>query len=172
MIFETNLSLNEVIAAAKRPDVINAMREFYERADHVIAEKKATCWNKGDCCRFGEYGHRLYVTALEVAYYLAIGHEQDTPYSPLLGNDSATFTVLNNLDSADACPHAHDHRCHARERRPLGCRIFYCDPQAQNWQGPMTEESLAELRGMHDFLNVPYFYSDWMTVLKALRDMK
>ncbi len=73
--------------AAGRPEVIQAMRAFYDQADRVIGEKAAACWNKGECCRFGRFGHRLYVTALEVCYYL--GCEEGSP------------SVTD-----DACPHA------------------------------------------------------------------
>lgn len=132
-----------------RDDVRTAMDAFYARADAAIAAQPGTCWNKGECCRFGEFGHRLYVTALEVAYYLGNG-ESGVP------------------SSEDKCPHAFEGKCHARERRPLGCRIFYCDPAAQHWQGPLTERLLGELRHMHDELGVPYFYADWMTVLRQL----
>ena len=68
----------------------------------------------------------------------------------------------------DICPHAHEGRCHVRDRRPLGCRIFYCDPKAQAWQGPLTEDLLARLRKLHVELDVPYFYADWMLVMRAL----
>ena len=73
------------------------------------------------------------------------------------------------LITADACPHARDGRCHARDRRPIGCRIFYCDPDAQEWQGPLTEAVLAQLRDLHERFEVPYFYADWMAALKAIR---
>ncbi|MHC4698014.1 MAG: hypothetical protein ACYTFA_14875 [Planctomycetota bacterium] len=136
--------------AAGRPEVIQAMRAFYDEADRLIEEKAATCWNKGECCRFGRFGHRLYVTALEVCYYLGCGE------------GSPTVT-------ADACPHAFEGRCHVRDRRPLGCRIFYCDPMARAWQGPLTEDLLARLRALHDEFNVPYFYADWMIILRGLQ---
>ena len=136
--------------AARRAEVVQAMREFYAEADRLIAEQTPTCWNKGECCRFGQCGHRLYVTALEVCYYLAEGE-----------------TLLTVAD--DMCPHSHEGQCHARGRRPLGCRIFYCDPEAQAWQGSLTEDLLARLRALQDELNVPYFYVDWMLVLRALR---
>lgn len=135
--------------AARRPEVVRAMRAFYEEADRLIAEQGATCWNKGECCRFGRFGHRLYVTALEVCYYLA-GEEKPLPVAD------------------DTCPHAYEGRCHLRDRRPLSCRIFYCDPAAQSWQSPLTEDQLARLRALHGELNVPYFYADWMLVLRAL----
>lgn len=138
-----------VIEHARRDDVRVAMHAFYETVDARIAALPGTCWNKGACCRFGEYGHRLYVTALEVCYYLAMG-QTGVPTSEAV------------------CPHAHDGKCHVRDRRPLACRIFYCDPAAQEWQGPLTEERLGTLRKMHDQLGVPYFYADWMRVLRAL----
>ncbi len=136
--------------AALRSAVVEAMRSFYAEVDGLIAQRSGSCSSCGDCCRFSEYDHRLHVTALEVCYYLA-------------GGDG-----LPSI-SADACPHAFEGRCRARARRPLGCRIFYCDPCAQNWQGPLTEQLLARLRAMHEELNVPYFYADWMAVLGALR---
>lgn len=141
--------INTVSSAAQREEVRLVMSAFYARADARIAAQPGTCWNKGACCRFGEYGHRLYVTALEVAYYLAMG-ETKAP------------------GVTDVCPHACEGKCHVRDRRPLGCRIFFCDPAAQDWQGPLTEELLSELRKIHDELSVPYFYADWMTVLRHL----
>ena len=138
-----------LLAAAQRPEVVAAMRAFFTEADREIAARPATCWNKGECCRFGQFGHRLYVTALEVCYYLA-GGDRPGPVTD------------------DTCPHAVGGKCHARDHRPLGCRIFYCDPAAQAWQGPLTEARLARLRELHRELDVPYLYADWLTVLRAI----
>ncbi len=137
--------------AAQRADVAEAMRRFYEEVDRRVAAHGATCWNRGECCRFGQYGHRLYVTSLEVAYYLT-------------GGPAA------NPAGTDACPHARDGCCHVRDLRPMGCRVFYCDPAAQEWQGPLTEELLAELRRLHEQLDVPYVYVDWIAALRAMQD--
>ncbi len=142
-----------LVEASRRPEVTEAMRVFYAETDRRIAQQTATCWNKGNCCRFGEFHHRLYVTGLEVCYYLAIGD----PPPPV---------------TADVCPHAYAGQCHARDRRPLGCRVFYCDPLAQAWQGPLTEERLARLRALHDELDVPYVYADWLTVLRAFGEYR
>ena len=81
--------LSTVIETARRNDVRVAMRSFFERADVRIAALPGTCWNKGACCRFGEYGHRLYVTALEVCYYLAMGE-------------------MGVSGAEDMCPHAYE----------------------------------------------------------------
>ncbi len=136
-------------ASSHREEVIAALRTFYAEADEGIRGYGAVCHNRGQCCRFGQYGHRLYVTALEVCYYLS----GEVPAVSFIG---------------DVCPHAYDGKCHIRDRRPLGCRIFYCDPRAQGWQGPFSELLLARLRSMHEGLGVPYFYADWMTILRAI----
>jgi len=145
-----DISVADLINASRCAEVIDAMRDFYAETDRLIAVHQPQCANRGLCCRFGEFGHRLYVTSLEVAYYLS-GH----PVPPVVEDD--------------ICPHAYDAACHARDHRPMGCRIFYCDPAAASWQGPLTEERLATLRTLHEKLNVPYIYADWMTFLKALR---
>jgi len=145
------ISIETLYRIAARVDVIDAMRDFYEAADKVIVARGALCTNRGDCCRFGEFGHRLYVTTLEVVYFIA-RHTSRLPVTE------------------DACPHAIDGTCHAREGRPLGCRVFYCDPKAQDWQGPLTEKMLSRLREMHTRLNVPYVYQDWLTILRRVAD--
>ncbi len=145
----SNILVEDLLRVARRPEVVEAMRRFFDEADRDIAAQPATCWNRAECCHFGSFGHRLYVTALEVSYYLALGE-----LPPRVADDS--------------CPHARDGKCHARERRPLGCRVFYCDPAAEDWQGPMTERRLARLRAMHEELGVPYFYVDWLVVLRAI----
>jgi len=141
--------IEDIIAAAMRADVVAAMVRFYDKADQRIASYKPACWNKGECCRFGAFGHRLYVTTMEAAYYLKFIHQPP----------SATD---------DACPYSLGGFCEIRPWRPLGCRIFHCDPRAGHWQGPLTEQLLAELRSLHNTLNVPYAYADWMEVIKAL----
>ena len=146
-----DISVAALREAACRPEVVQAMRAFYADADGLIARQPGSCSSCGDCCRFGEHGHRLCVTALEVCYYLA-------------GGESVPSMT------ADACPHAVDGACRARARRPLGCRIFYCDPCAESWQGPLTEQLLARLRDLHEELGVPYFYADWVTVLRSIEE--
>jgi len=150
----TDIPIEVIIATAEREDVGEAMRTFYVEADRRIAALPHTCWNKGKCCRFDQFGHRLYVTTLEAAYFLGTAPNRQQPFPPITN---------------DACPCAHDGRCNARDRRPLGCRIFYCDLAAQAWQGPLTEELLARLRTMHDALNVSYRYVDWIAMLGGWR---
>ncbi len=139
-------TLSEIAA---RPEVAAAMEAFYRQLDREIAGYNPICRNRGLCCDFERWGHRLYVTTLEIAYFL--GEIETLP------------AII-----ADRCPFAIDGQCTARSRRPMGCRIFYCDPVTTHWQGPLTEKYLACLRDLHVKLNVPYLYMDWMAVLKHL----
>jgi len=139
--------------AAKHPDLVERMRLFYAETNRRIGEHSPTCWNRGNCCFFGQFGHRLYVTALETAYYLSA----DEPVPEI---------------AADACPYAFEGKCHMRDHRPLGCRIYFCDPDAQDWQGPMSEDRLALLRTLHEQFEIPYFYADWMCVLRTLQGIR
>jgi hypothetical protein len=168
----TAIPVDAVRVAAQRGDVIRAVETLYRELDAEIAARSPTCWNKGECCRFSGYGHRLYVTTLEVAYYLARGGEPVGNAAAAAVSHERSLPVLhaNHVpsNSNDVCPHAYGGRCHARERRPMGCRIFYCDPAAQHWQGPLTEKYLGKLRNLHERFEVPYLYADWMRVLESL----
>ncbi|MBN1489860.1 MAG: hypothetical protein JXA69_08080 [Phycisphaerae bacterium] len=138
--------------AAERDDVVSAMAAFYEILDAAIAAHEPLCQNRGDCCRFDEYGHNLFVTPLEAAYFLAKHGPSGT------------------TEATGGCPYQIDGRCRARAGRPLGCRVFHCDPNAQTWQSPLTEEHLAKLRALHERLGVPYAYVEWRTMLQALAE--
>ena len=121
------------------------------RADEAIAYYEPTCWNRGECCRFGRAGHRLYVTTPELIHF---------------GQTHAAWPVDRR---ADACPHQRDGRCTARQARPLGCRVFFCQASARWWQSAVTEQYLGQLRELGERFAVPYVYVEWITGLEALR---
>lgn len=143
---------NELELLADSPAFFERMRAFFARVDAAVAEKTPVCTNRGLCCRFGEFGHRLYVTRLELAWF--IGRQR--PFG------------LRPATSADACPYQLNGLCTAREHRPLGCRIFFCDPASRDWQGPMYEEFLAELKGIGAEFGIPYQFGDWLDALRSV----
>jgi hypothetical protein len=137
--------------AAGRADVREAIRRFYAELDAAVQTRQPVCRNRGACCRFDEFGHELFVTTLEAAYFLA------TVEKPII------------VDRRPAgCPYQINGMCTARDARPSGCRIFFCDATAQSWQGPMTEQTLKRLRELHEQLDVPYRYAEWRDVLAAI----
>jgi len=144
-----DIPLAAILKTSRRSEVILTMQAFYADLDGRIAEQGSTCRMCGKCCNFGSFGHRLYVTTLETAYYLA----GNGPPPPITG---------------DVCPHLFDEKCHARHRRTLACRVFYCDPKYKDSQGPLIEEYHARLHALHAEFQVPYIYIDWITMLQVL----
>jgi hypothetical protein len=56
--------------AMDRPDAGAAVRNIYARLQTEIDRRKPICVASGKCCYFESYGHRLYVTTLELAAFM------------------------------------------------------------------------------------------------------
>ena len=136
---------------ASDPLLAEAVRDLYAQLNDQIAAHHPVCTNRGACCRFGEFGHRLFVTPVELAYFLA-----------------TTDVPVRQPGTGDACPYQRDGWCTARVGRPSGCRIFFCDPNTRSWQPPLTEGTLARLKELHERFDLPYAYLDWMQALRQL----
>lgn len=137
-----------ILPLADREDLAKGMARFYDQLDRTIAGHGPTCWNHGSCCKFGEFGHKLFVTTVELAYF-----------------------VRGNLDdwrppaTEDSCPFQVQGKCTARAHRPMGCRIFFCDPDAQDWQNDEYEKQLRTLKAISAASGVDYRYIEWMRAL-------
>jgi hypothetical protein len=115
--------------------------ELYREVDAAVAAAGPVCVASGRCCRFKEYGHTLFVSSLEADVLLASA----LPYDPPV--------------SADFCPFQKDSLCTAREPRPLGCRVYYCDPAYQETGGRISEEYLRRLKRLADEHGVAWRYA-------------
>ncbi len=133
--------------AAARPGVDAALRDLYARLDDAVRAKGPTCWLSGRCCNFEAYGHRLYVTGLEIAWVLR-----------QRGEWRAEDAVA--LD-AGGCPFQVNKLCTAHAMRPLGCRVFFCQEGTDEWQHALYEQFLNELRQLHDAQGIAYRYMEW-----------
>ena len=128
----------------------DAVSALYEQLDREIAAKAPLCTNRGECCRFGAFGHRLYVTQVEWRYFR---------------ERQAARGFLPVID--DVCPYQVDGRCTAREHRPLGCRVYFCDANSREWQPDMYERYLAALKRVGDAHDIEYRYAEWLATLRA-----
>lgn len=116
---------------------------LYRDLDAAVAERGPVCRLSGRCCRFAEYDHTLFVSEPEAALLLA---DAPTPVRP--------------LDEGATCPwQDHAGRCTAREARPLGCRVYYCDPAYQPHAPDLSEAFLARLKRLADELELPWNYA-------------
>jgi hypothetical protein len=115
--------------------------EIYADADREVAAAGPVCVASGRCCRFKEFGHVLFISNLEADVLLHAAPHYDTPVS------------------SDFCPFQKENLCTAREPRPLGCRVYFCDPGYQEASHAITEKYLAQLKELADAHNVPWRYA-------------
>lgn len=147
-------------AAAATPEIDAALRRCYDDLAADIARRSPTCWISGKCCKFHSHGHLLYVTGLEIAWTVR-------------RLDSSAMHRLKDFDppGADGCPFQIDKMCSIHAIRPLGCRIYYCDPAAKEWQNPVYEMFLNRLRSLHDQQGLEYRYMEWREGLRQARSI-
>ena len=121
-------------------EFLSSLGELYERVDAHLAEESPRCLGGGACCRFDLMDHQAYLTCGELA--LLIQHPPGRHHRVETGR----------------CPYQSGPRCLARERRPLACRIFFCDKRLQDFCHASYEQFHSELRALHQKRWVPYSY--------------
>lgn len=127
-----------------RTDAMNSpeqrLRLLYAELDAAVLAAKPLCVVSGRCCRFEEYGHTLFVSNLEAREL-----------------SRAQWPAENQLERA-TCPFQVGNLCTARQFRPLGCRLYYCDPLYAERQVELGELFLKRLKALHDEVGEPWHY--------------
>src|SRR3954468_5559476 len=140
-----------VYRAAGREEVRRAVEGVYADLQTAIDQRKPLCSASGRCCRFEEFGHRLYVTTIELAAFI---------YELEIGNTKPKADW-----DGTGCPFQVSGLCGVHSIRPFGCRIYFCDASSTQWQHDQYEGFHARLKTLHETLAVPYFYIEWRTAL-------
>ncbi len=112
--------------------------QVYAEVDAAVAAAAPRCDASGRCCRFTEYGHTLFLSQFEADILLETAPDYDKPVT------------------RDGCPFQVGNLCTARDERPLGCRIYFCDPAYEGVGERITEDALAKLKRIADETG-----SDW-----------
>jgi Fe-S-cluster containining protein len=146
-----------VYRAAGRAEVRAAVFGVYGSLQQEIVRQKPRCDVSGRCCRFQEYGHELFVTTAEIATFI---------YELELG--AADPGRHRGIQYSPACPFQRQTVCTVHAIRPFGCRIYFCDPAASQWQREQYERLHARLKAIHQELQVPYAYLEWRRALEAV----
>ena len=128
--------------------MINAVEKLYIWIDRQVAET-GDCKACGNCCDFEKFGHRLYVTSVELAYFKKMMKED-----------------IRKMDTA-VCPYRVDGKCTVYPYRFAGCRIFACGRDADT-ESKLSEESLQKLKQIGKDHEIPYRYTDLKTVLNSV----
>ena len=142
-----------VYRAAGRAEVRAAIADVYEALQHQIDARRPICNASGRCCRFEEFGHRLYVTTIELAAFV---YELEMRLASRTEWDGK------------GCPFQVAGLCGVHAIRPFGCRIFFCDATSTQWQQEQYDAFHRRIKGLHHTLKVPYLYVEWREALGAL----
>ncbi len=141
------------------PRLKAGLLRIYDALADDLARLAPVCDLSGRCCRFKDYGHRLYLSRTEAELLL----DEGLP---------AGATI-----SEDGCPFQQGPLCTAREKRPFGCRVFFCDPQYAGQAEVLSEKYLGELKALHQETNTPWEYGElypylqeWMLSANASGD--
>lgn len=118
------------------------LSRLYAEVDEMIRSRSPVCELSARCCRFREFGHDLFLSSLEHEYLLASGEP-----------------AASRLIAGENCPwQAESGHCRARTGRPLGCRVFFCDPAWANEMPEVMEEAIGRLRQISDRHNFAWDY--------------
>jgi hypothetical protein len=126
-----------------QPGWEDELRTLYTELDREVAAIGPVCELSGRCCRFLEYGHTLFVSIAEVGYLLELAPAPARP-----------------LDQGASCPWQDSRgHCTARDARPLGCRIYYCDPTFQDDAHRLSEQFIARMKTLSSNYGISWNYA-------------
>ncbi|MES2791518.1 MAG: hypothetical protein V4719_18010 [Planctomycetota bacterium] len=124
------------------PQLRAGLLRIYDDLAQDLAALAPVCDLSGRCCRFKEYGHRLYISRTEAELLLQDG-----------------LPVDSTVDEA-SCPFQIGQLCTAREKRPFGCRVYFCDPKYAGQAEILSEKYLEQLRELHRETGTPWEYAE------------
>jgi Fe-S-cluster containining protein len=146
------------LAAARDEGVALELESIYAYTAAAIEARGPACWASGRCCNFEAVGHRLYTTGLEAAYTVSRLAEQAA--APAL-----TPASLEAALARGGCPFQVANLCGVHTIKPLGCRVYFCDRSAQEWQMDLSERTLGRLKTLHERHGIEYRYGEWRAML-------
>jgi hypothetical protein len=129
--------------AESQPPYYGELREVYGALDAEVARLAPLCVVSGRCCRFSEYGHTLFLSEPEAEFLLTEAPEP-----------------CRALDGGATCPWQDARgRCTARAARPLGCRVYFCDPAYQEAGALLSERFITCLKQLAGRHGLPWNYA-------------
>lgn len=140
-LLRPELDLPSLVAQARaKPEFLDAVHRLYEELEQVTCAAGIACLGGGACCRFDLADHVLMVSTGELA---------------LLAQ--APGRLPPKKVKASRCPFQIGPRCHARDSRPLGCRLFYCR-DSDHRLSITSEEFHDRLRNLHTRWSICHVY--------------
>ncbi len=123
-------------------EAFDDLAEIFRQVAEAVAGLNIQCRKDGFCCRFDRSGLNLFATRLESDYLRLVGGGP-----------------RDSLDTAQ-CPCQTSGLCTGRMGRPLGCRIYFCDPAYGDRQQVLYERFHQKIIDLHERHGVAYDYRD------------
>ena len=123
------------------PELKARVLAVYAAADAAVAKAGPKCDASGRCCRFKEYGHTLFLSQIEAEVLLETAPTYTAPVT------------------AEFCPFQVNNLCTARDPRPLGCRVYFCEETYQETGQEISEKYVRELKTIASDLELPWNYA-------------
>ena len=139
------------------------LRDFFMRVDAAVAAGEARCEASGRCCKFNTWDHLLYASGLECAWLLLETDKAAVAVDAALvqAEHAVSLPVASPRHLPDGCRWQVEGLCTAHRVRPLGCRVFFCQPGTEDWQHALCEKFLSELKMYCQAQGLPWHYSEW-----------
>lgn len=151
-MWPATLPIDVILANSKALRIVQAVADLFARVDASMSSPAHACRRCGQCCRFAEFGHRLFVTPMELSYLVA----------------HVDLVRMGDPTSPEKCPYLWNDACGIHPHRLLSCRVFLCQGPEEDPQAPIGEEWHGILRGLHETHCVPYCYVDWPHAARQL----
>ncbi len=134
---------------------------IHDRVSEQVRAKAPICLASGLCCKFDAFDHRLYATGLEAARCVSVCENEGR---------GIHISDVHAARNDGNCPWQSGRLCMARSGRPVGCRVFYCDPRASKWVPEIAEWAHSEMKSLHERHEIPYMYGEWRVMLESVLD--
>ncbi|MSR47948.1 MAG: hypothetical protein EXS13_12955 [Planctomycetes bacterium] len=128
---------------------LDGLRELYAELSRELAALAPRCELSGRCCDFKKSGMTLFATDLELAALDA-------------------STPLRAGGDPELCPWWEGGLCTAREGRPLGCRVYFCDATKSAALDLLSQRYHDRLKRLHEATGATYHYSPFVRRVREL----
>ena len=128
------------------PTAFPELEGLYREIDREVLSLGVACWARGDCCDFRRFDHKLMASSLEIAYV-----KEKHPGKLDAGSSLCLFWKAG--------------KCTERDRRPLGCRTFFCDRRYRGILEDLHEKYYRRLRQIARGHPCPWSYEPFVDAL-------
>lgn len=131
-------------SAELRASVSQLMESLYRELDSTADQVQPTCKSCKKCCDFAASGLNLFVSNLELAYFVMnVSPAEKMP--------------------AGRCPYLDENQgCTVREFRPIGCRTYFCTPPKNYDEQTLYENAIGQVKRFIESHWLAYGYVEWL----------